>query len=733
MRYKILFFILFLLSLSVDAKKICEEPYKNPNLSIKVRVSDLLSRMTLEEKLLQLSQLVLRDNNINNVSNNHRERKIPLGIGSLIYFHDNADMRNKIQKDNMTKTRLGIPVLFGFDVIHGFKKIYPIPLAQACSWSPELSKELSKLAAYEAYIAGINWTFSPMIDVSRDPRWGRIAECYGEDPYVNSVFGCAAVKGYQGESDDERYTIASCLKHYVGYAASEGGRDYRYTEISAQSLWDTYLPPYKACIEAGASTLMSGFNDISGIPATCNYYTLTEILRNRWNFNGFVVSDWNAVEQLIYQGVAQDKKEAGLKAFLAGVDMDMRDMVYYDNFTELVNNGTIDISLIDRSVERILTLKFKLGLFDKPYTEDIRCEKIESFASSLCEKMAEESYVLLKNNNILPLSDSVKSIALIGPMAKNRENLLGSWSAAGDSSEVESLYDGIVYEYGNKIKINYSLGSTFTEINNEMLYEAKKIALNSDVILLCLGEMKTWSGENASRSSISLPESQELLVKEMSNLGKPIVLILSSGRPLELRRIEPIADAILEIWQPGIAGGKPFAGIISGRINPSGKLSITFPFSTGQIPIYYNMRQCARPFDNLGNYQDIQTSPLYEFGHGLSYTKYISSDIKILKKEFSRNEKFNVEIDIKNIGERGGKETVFWYVTDPFSSISRPVKELKFFEKKYIAPGEIKKYVFEVDPMRDLSFVDNNGNRILEKGDYIIKAYGKELKIKIID
>ena len=728
---KILLFISLLIFTDVTYPKELL-PYKNPALPLEVRVKDLISRMTLDEKLLQLSQLILSDNNVNNISTNG-EREIPLGIGSLIYFSDNADERNKVQRDNIENTRLGIPVLFGFDVIHGFKNVYPIPLAQSCSWNPELSMKLSRIAAYEAYNAGINWTFSPMIDVSRDPRWGRVAECYGEDPYTNAVFGRATVKGYQGNNYTEKYTIASCLKHYVGYGASEGGRDYRYTEVSPQSLWDTYLPPYKACVEAGASTLMSAFNDISGIPATCNYYTLTEVLRNKWGFEGFVVSDWNAVEQLVYQGVAENKAEAGMKAFKAGVDMDMKDMVYYDNFKKLVDDGLIELSLINQSVERILRLKFQLGLFEQPYTKYEKSKEIEDKILPLCSQMAEESYVLLKNENVLPLVNSTKSMALIGPMAKDKENLLGSWSASGNPEDVESLYEGLVSEFGKRVKINYSLGSTFTETSDEMLSEARKVAENSDVVLLCLGEKKIWSGENASRSTISLPDAQELLVNEIHKTGKPVILVLSSGRPIELCRIEPLADAILEIWQPGIAGGKPFAGIISGRINPSGKLSMTFPYSTGQIPVYYNMRQSARPFDKMGDYQDIQTKPLYEFGHGLSYTGYKYSDIKVSKKVFTRDDIIVAEVEVENIGSRNGKETVFWYVSDSSSSISRPMKELKYFEKKEIRAGEKVKYMFEIKPIRDLSFVDSNGRRILESGNYILQVYDKKIKIRLID
>lgn len=707
-------------------------PYKNPSLPVKVRVADLLSRMTLNEKLLQLSQLTLSDNNVNNISANGKDG-IPLGIGSLIYFSSDPEARNKVQKENMLNTRLGIPVLFGFDVIHGYNSIYPIPLAQSCSWNPELATKLSRIAAYEAYNTGINWTFSPMIDVSRDPRWGRVAECYGEDPYLNGIFGVAAVKGYQGQDLLDKYSIAACLKHYVGYGASEGGRDYRYTEVSEQTLWSTYLPPYKACVEQGACTVMSAFNDISGVPATCNEYTLNHILRDRWKFDGFVVSDWNAIEQLVYQGVAENDAEAGLKAFKAGVDMDMVDMIYFDNFNKLLNEGKLDISLIDKSVERILSLKFRLGLFENPYTVPEKDTKIEKSIRKNCEQMAEESFVLLKNDKTLPIDNKVKSLAVIGPMAKDKENLLGSWSANGKPENAESIFEGLSSEFGKRIKLNYALGSNFEETNQEMIKEAIDVVSKSDAVILCLGEKRTWSGENASRSTISLPTAQEDLMSALYKEGKPIVLILSSGRPIELSRLEPMANSIIEIWQPGLYGAIPLAGILSGRINPSGKLTMTFPLISGQIPVYYNMRQSARPYKKMGDYLDITVNPLYEFGHGLSYTEYEYSEISVSKTKISRNEEIKAEITVTNIGSRSGKETVLWFISDPACTISRPIKELKFFEKKEIQPGESKVYTFIINPERDLSYVDSDGNPLLEKGLYYLRVKDKCIKIEVID
>lgn len=708
--------------------------YKNKTAPVEKRISDLLSKMTIEEKILQLNQYTFGiNNNPNNIG--PEVKGLPAGIGSLIYFSADPVLRNTIQKKAMEETRLGIPILFGFDVIHGFRTVYPISIAQACSWNPELVKLNCSEAARESVMSGIDWTFSPMIDVARDPRWGRVSEGYGEDPYVNAVFGVASVKGYQGKNLSDPFSIAACLKHFVGYGMSEGGRDYRFSDVSAQSLWETYLPPYQACIDAGAATVMSGFNDISGVPATSNHYTLTEILKNKWKFNGFVVSDWNAVKQLIWQGVAKDEKEAGLKAFMAGIEMDMKDNIYLENFPALIAEKKIPMTAIDDAVSRVLRVKFNLGLFDNPYTEivDEKSRYLQSNSLKLATSLTEESMVLLKNkSNTLPLSSKINKIALIGPMAKDKENILGSWSFNSKSKDAESLFEGIEKEFKNAT-INYALGCDFDGTNESGFAEAVAKANESDVIVLCLGEKKTWSGENASRSTIALPEIQEKLVAALKKTGKPIVLVLSNGRPLELVRLEPLVDAIVEIWQPGVAGGTPLAGILSGRINPSAKLAITFPLTTGQIPTYYSMRQAARPFDEQGNYQDISTAPLYWFGHGLSYTNYEYSPVKLSANKINKNQKLNVEVTVTNSGKVNGKETVLWYISDPVASISRPAKELKFFEKKEIKSGEKTTYTFQIDPMRDLSYTDATGKRLFEAGDFYLFVNDQKVKFEVTD
>ncbi|WP_443946735.1 glycoside hydrolase family 3 N-terminal domain-containing protein [Pedobacter sp. AW1-32] len=706
--------------------------YKDAKQPIEKRIDDLVSRMNLQEKVMQLNQYTLgRNDNANNMADPVND--IPGEIGSLIYFGSNADLRNRVQKKAMEQTRLGIPIIFGYDVIHGFRTIYPISLGQASSWNAALVQKACGVAAQEARMSGVDWTFSPMIDVARDGRWGRVAEGYGEDTYTNAVFAAASVRGYQGENLESSTQVAACLKHYIGYGASEAGRDYVYSEISRQTLWDTYMLPYEEGVKAGAATLMSSFNDISGTPGSANQYTLTAILKERWKHDGFVVSDWGSIDQLRPQGIAANKKEAAFKAFTAGVEMDMMNRCYDTHLGDLVKEGKISEAQLNDAVKRVLRIKFRLGLFDQPYTPTTT-EKERFYrpgSLKIAEQLAEESVVLLKNQDkILPLTQT-KKIAVIGPVAKTQWQLLGSWAAQGKSDNIISVYDALKTEYAGKADVSYALGCDFDGQGTKAFDEAKKLAASADVIVLCLGEKKDWSGENASRSTIALPKIQEDLAAELAKSGKPIVLVLSNGRPLELNRLEPISKAILTMWQPGTPGGKPVAAILSGRVNPSGKLAMTFPFSTGQIPIYYNHRQSARP--NQGKYQDIQSTPLYDFAYGLSYTTFEYGDLKVSETQISRTTKFTVEIPVTNTGNREGMETVHWFIQDPVSSISRPVKELKFFEKQVLKRGETRTFRFEVNPERDLGFVNGDGKRFLEAGEYNIIVKNKKIKIEIVD
>ena len=735
MRKKVLILGLCLLGVthSLSSKDKKSIPlYKDAKAPIEKRIDDLISRMTLEEKILQLNQYTLgRNNNVNNVG--EEVKKVPSEIGSLIYFDINPELRNSMQKKAMEESRLGIPIIFGYDAIHGFRTIYPISLGQACSWNPGLVEQACAVSAQEARMSGVDWTFSPMIDVARDPRWGRVAEGYGEDPYTNGVFAAASVCGYQGDDMSAENRMAACLKHYVGYGASEAGRDYVYTEISAQTLWDTYLLPYEMGVKAGAATLMSSFNDISGVPGSANPYIMTEILKKRWKHDGFIVSDWGAVEQLKNQGLATTKKDAARYAFNAGLEMDMMSHAYDRHLKELVEEGKVTMAQVDESVRRVLRVKFRLGLFERPYTP-VTNEKDRFFrpqSMAVAAQLAAESMVLLKNNNqILPLTNK-KKIAVVGPMAKNGWDLLGSWCGHGKDTDVEMLYDGLTAEFGGDAELRYAMGCKPQGNDRSGFAGALDVARWSDVVIVCLGEMLTWSGENASRSTIALPQIQEELVKELKEAGKPIILVLSNGRPLELNRMEPLCDAILEIWQPGINGARSMAGILSGRINPSGKLAMTFPYSTGQIPIYYNRRKSGR--GHQGFYKDITSDPLYPFGHGLSYTEFKYGTVTPSATKVKRGDKLSAEVTVTNTGSRDGAETVHWFISDPYCSITRPVKELKHFEKQLIKAGETKTFRFDIDLERDFGFVNEDGKRFLEAGEYHILVQGQTVKIELID
>ena len=735
MRKKVLILGLCLLGVthSLSSKDKKSIPlYKDAKAPIEKRIDDLISRMTLEEKILQLNQYTLgRNNNVNNVG--EEVKKVPSEIGSLIYFDINPELRNSMQKKAMEESRLGIPIIFGYDAIHGFRTIYPISLGQACSWNPGLVEQACAVSAQEARMSGVDWTFSPMIDVARDPRWGRVAEGYGEDPYTNGVFAAASVRGYQGDDMSAENRMAACLKHYVGYGASEAGRDYVYTEISAQTLWDTYLLPYEMGVKAGAATLMSSFNDISGVPGSANPYIMTEILKKRWKHDGFIVSDWGAVEQLKNQGLAATKKDAARYAFNAGLEMDMMSHAYDRHLKELVEEGKVTMAQVDESVRRVLRVKFRLGLFERPYTP-VTNEKDRFFrpqSMAVAAQLAAESMVLLKNNNqIFPLTNK-KEIAVVGPMAKNGWDLLGSWCGHGKDTDVEMLYDGLTAEFGGDAELRYAMGCKPQGNDRSGFAGALDVARWSDVVIVCLGEMLTWSGENASRSTIALPQIQEELVKELKEAGKPIILVLSNGRPLELNRMEPLCDAILEIWQPGINGARSMAGILSGRINPSGKLAMTFPYSTGQIPIYYNRRKSGR--GHQGFYKDITSDPLYPFGHGLSYTEFKYGTVTPSATKVKRGDKLSAEVTVTNTGARDGAETVHWFISDPYCSITRPVKELKHFEKQFIKVGETKTFRFDIDLERDFGFVNEDGKRFLEAGEYHILVQGQTVKIELID
>ena len=723
-----------------QAPAVAERPrYKDASLPVEERVEDLLRRMTMREKAFQLTQYSLgRNTNINNIG--ERIGELPVETGSLIYHGDDPRLRNLVQKRAMEESRLGIPMLFAYDVIHGFKTIFPVPLAQACSWAPDLVERSCAIAASEARRTGIEWTFSPMVDIGRDPRWGRVVEGYGEDPYASAVYAAAAVVGYQGRkvaegdfselSGEER--VLACLKHFVGYGGSEAGRDYVYTEISDQTLWDTYLPPYEAGVKAGALSIMSGFNDISGVPATAHSYALNEVLRKRWGFPGVVISDWAAVAQLCLQGYSADLKDATESAFRSGIDIDMQSLAYEEQLEALVREGRLPMGAVDDAVRRVLTLKFRLGLFEKPYTPDHPASTrfLLPEALQLSEELAAASVVLLKNEDLLPLS-GVRNLTVAGPLADRAEALLGSWTARGSAGDTETLLSAIRREFSAQATVHYVPGYSLEgSSSDEELEEAVAAARRSDAVILCLGEKEDESGENASRASLSLPDGQLRLLEALCGTGTPVVVVLLNGRPLDLVRVSALSTALLEAWQPGTRGAAAVAGILRGRINPSGKLAISFPYSVGQIPVHYNRRPPARP-RNAGEYRDLPSEPLYPFGYGLSYTRFDYGPIRVSQPTFGSADRVTLSVDVTNTGGRDGIETVHWFIHDKVASVTRPMKELKHFERKEVRAGETVTFVWELDPQRDLSFVDRDGRRHLEAGEFVIYAGAKALSVTL--
>lgn len=671
------------------------------------RVDSVLSLMTLEEKIGQLNQLSY---GIGwgpavkvSVPYEYKEMIKEGKIGSFLNAIG-AEFTYELQKIAVNESRLKIPLIFGLDVIHGFKTTFPVPLGEAATWQPELIEMSAHYQALEAASAGIHWTFSPMVDISRDPRWGRIMEGSGEDPYLGSLMAAARVKGYQ--DDLSNLNIIACVKHYAGYGGAEGGRDYNTVDISERTFRDIYLPPYKAGVEAGAYTLMASFNEIGGIPASGSKYLLTDILRNEWNFKGFVVSDWNSIGEMIPHGFAADLKHAGEISLNSGLDMDMESRAYITHLKELVESDKVDEDLIDESVKRILRVKFILGLFDDPYkycskereqnnimTSDTRIASLE---------VAKRSFVLLKNEkNILPLKKDYKKIAVIGPLANSSLDPIGEWSAVGDSNDVVTVLEGFKNYVDKKTEILYSEGCKINDKNKTGFSDAIKIAKKSDVIILCLGESRDMSGEAHSRSSIDLPGVQEDLAKELLKTGKPIVVVLMNGRPLSINWLDENATAIMETWFAGTMTGDAIAKVLFGDYNPSGKLPVTFPRSVGQIPIYYNHKNTGRPGNPneryTSKYIDLSLTPLYPFGYGLSYTKFEYSNIDLNKSKLNYEDSLVVSVKVKNTGRYDGEEVVQMYVQDLVGSVTRPVKELKGFKKIMLKRGEEKTVNFIIN------------------------------------
>ena len=712
-------------------------------------IDKLMKQMTLEEKLGQLNLPITGDIVTGVGQNSGVTGNIKAGkVGAIFGLRTVAKIK-ELQRIAVEQSRLKIPLLFGLDVIHGYVTAFPIPLALSCSWDMDLIEKSARIAAIEASADGINWTFSPMVDICRDPRWGRIAEGSGEDPYLGAQIAARMVKGYQGnlESNTE---IMACVKHFALYGAAEGGRDYNTVDMSRIKMFNEYFPPFKAAVDAGVESVMASFNEVEGIPATGSKFLMTDVLRTMWGFNGFVVSDYTGISEMIAHGMG-DLEQVSALALNAGVDMDMVSEGYVTTIKKALRDGLVSMEVIDRACRRILEAKYKLGLFANPYKflDESRASK-EIFTSEnrqFARKAAAESCVLLKNSeNILPLKQQ-GTIAVIGPLGDNKENMVGTWSVSADFSKAISLFTGLSEEMKGKANVLYARGSWFDydslfelragmfgksvardgRSTEELLQEALALAAKSDVIIAALGESAEMSGESSSRTDLNIPKAQQDLLKELLKTGKPVVLVLFTGRPLTLTWEDVNVPAILNTWFGGTEAGRGIADVLTGKVNPGGKLTSTFPQNVGQIPLYYAHKNTGRPLISpwfqkfQSNYLDVTNEPLYPFGYGLSYTTFSYTDMKI--KPSKTRGSVEVSILLTNTGKTSGAEVVQLYIRDLVASITRPVKELKKFSKIYLQPGESKVVQFDMT-LDDFKFYNSKLEFLAEPGDFKIFVGG---------
>jgi beta-glucosidase len=728
---------------------------------MKQKVDQLMEQMTLDEKIGQLNLPSAGDITTGEATNTGIGEKIRVGeVGGLFNIKSVAKIK-QVQRIALEDSRLKIPLLFGMDVIHGYETIFPIPLGLSCTWDMELIERSARIAAIEASADGICWTFSPMVDIARDPRWGRMAEGSGEDPYLGSQIAAAMVRGYQGNSLADSTTIMSCFKHFALYGASEAGRDYNTTDMSRIRMYNEYFPPYKAAVDAGAGCVMTSFNEVDGIPASANHWLMTDVLRNQWGFDGFVVTDFTAINEMVAHGLGSLQTVSTL-ALKAGIDMDMVGEGFLTTLKKSLEEGKVSEKDIDTACRRILEAKYKLGLFDDPYRYcDEGRSRTEIFTDghrNEARKIASESFVLLKNENqVLPLKKK-GTIALVGPLADNRENMPGTWSVAAHLSETVSVMDGFESALGKNARILYAKGanivsdpeledrvSTFGKATyrdnrpeSELIAEAVKIARRSDVVVAALGEASEMSGESSSRSNINLPANQQRLLKALLATGKPVVMVLFTGRPLALKWEDEHIPAILNVWFGGTEAGDAIADVIFGDVNPSGKLSATFPQNLGQVPLFYNHKNTGRPLPEgawftkfRSNYLDVSNDPLYPFGYGLSYTTFTYGDLQVNSNALKENESLSVSVPVTNAGNVKGKEVVQLYIRDLVGSVTRPVKELKGFQKIELQPGETKNVTFKVTT-DDLKFYNYDLVYDWEPGNFEIMAGGNSRDVKSV-
>ncbi|WP_345951969.1 beta-glucosidase BglX [Mucilaginibacter sp. PAMB04274] len=693
------------------------------------RVDSVMRLMTLNEKIGQLNQysgreatgpVTARNSGILDDIKNGK-------VGSMLNVQGVNNVR-QIQAVAM-QSRLKIPLLFGMDVIHGYKTIFPEPLAESASWDLAAIRQSSHIAAVEAAAAGLNWTFAPMVDIARDPRWGRIMEGAGEDTYLGSEIAKARVLGFQGEKLGGLDALMACAKHFAAYGAVSSGRDYNDVEMSEHQLWETYLPPFKASVDAGVATFMSSFNTLNGVPTAASNYLQRDILKNKWNYKGFVVSDWGSIDQMIKWGYVKDKKDGAMKALISGCDMDMMSDSYIDNLKQLVAEKQVSIQLINDAVKRILYKKFELGLFDDPYRfcneERQRRAWSNPAHKEAALRTAEKSIVLLKNSsNILPLQKHGQTIALIGPLVKSKRDLQGNWIGAAEFGRITSMYDGLIQKGGNDVHFTYSAGCTIKNNDTTGISEAVQMAKRADMVVMALGEAGDMSGESRSRADIGLPGRQMELFNAVKATGKPVVVVLMAGRPMIFNEIADKADAILYAWFLGDEGGPAIANVLFGDYNPSGKLPVTFPRSVGQIPLTYDGYKTGHPFTTSSTqyqtgYIDVPNAPRYAFGYGLSYTNFKYADLKLDKTSMARTGIITASFTLSNTGKYAGEEVVQLYINDPVASVVQPIKKLRDFQKIPLKPGESKTITFKINNEK-LSFYNQQLQWVSEPGDFTL-------------
>lgn len=721
-------------------------------------IDALMRRMTVEEKIGQLNLPVTGEITTGQAKSSDVAKRIRNGEVGGLFNLKGVERIREVQRQAVEESRLGIPLLFGMDVIHGYETIFPIPLGLSCTWDMKAIEESARIAAVEASADGISWTFSPMVDVSRDPRWGRVSEGNGEDPFLGAAIARAMIRGYQGKDMSRNDEIMACVKHFALYGASEAGRDYNTVDMSRQRMFNEYMLPYQAAVEAGVGSVMASFNEVDGVPATGSKWLMTDVLRKQWGFDGFVVTDYTGINEMIDHGMGDQQTVAAL-ALNAGVDMDMVSDAFSGTLKKSVEEGKVSAAAIDAACRRILEAKYKLGLFDNPYKYcDVNRPKKQIFTKehrAIARKTASESFVLLKNEGVLPLSKK-GTIAVVGPLANTRSNMPGTWSVAAVLDNAPSLVEGLREVVGDRAKVVTAKGSNLigdadyekratmfgrelhrdNRTDRELLDEALKVAVGADVIVAALGESSEMSGESSSRTNLEMPDVQRALLQELLKTGKPVVLVLFTGRPLVLTWEEEHVPAILNVWFGGSEAAYAISDVLFGDVNPSGKLTATFPQNVGQIPLFYNHKNTGRPLQEgrwfekfRSNYLDVSNEPLYPFGYGLSYTTFAYSDIHLSSTEMSADGELTATVTVTNTGSRDGAEVVQLYIRDLVGSVTRPVKELKGFEKIFLKAGESRKVSFSITPEL-LKFYNYDLQFVCEPGDFDVMIGGNSRDVK---